>query len=137
MTDLERSRRRVVLAKVIGLVAVFAVMTVLVIWSPGRAPPRMQADEQVLAGWKAWRSNNCAACHALYGLGGHLGPDLTDVVTRKGTGLIRARTAGGGDGMPAFPSADGDAITAYLDYIDHTGDYPPRSLRAPGYGNFE
>ncbi len=136
MTDEERSRASV-LAKVIGLALGFGLMTALVIWSPGRTPPEMQPGEDVLAGWTAWRANNCAACHSIYGLGGHLGPDLTNVVTRKGPDLVRARITAGGHGMPAFPDADTEALAAYLDYIDHTGDYPPTSLTAPGYGEFQ
>ena len=32
----------------------------------------------IAAGRIVWQKNNCQSCHQLYGLGGYLGPDLTN-----------------------------------------------------------
>lgn len=40
-----------------------------------------------LVGWQVWQNKNCHTCHQLYGLGGYMGPDLTNLASdvNKGT----------------------------------------------------
>jgi mono/diheme cytochrome c family protein len=96
---------------------------------PGLAPG-------VRAGQVVWRRGNCQACHALYGLGGQTGPDLTNILRVRGTNLVRTVVATGRGDMPAFaPSeADLDALVTYLDFLDRSGDYPPRTRPPPIFG---
>ena len=49
-----------------------------------------------------WQKYNCQSCHQLYGLGGYLGPDLTNVYSNKGDTIIRAMLVSGSASMPAF-----------------------------------
>ena len=34
------------------------------------------------SGKLVWQKHNCQSCHQLYGLGGYLGPDLTNVISQ-------------------------------------------------------
>ncbi len=115
------------------LVVAYGAMVLLTAWSPGRVLPP-PADAQVESGLAEWRGHRCGTCHALFGLGGHLGPDLTDIGTRRPAGYVAGRIASGGAGMPSFPDADAAAIEAYLRWIDETGDHPPATWPVWGYG---
>src|SRR5690554_1410938 len=45
----------------------------------------IRLSEKALQGQNLWLKNNCNSCHQIYGLGGYLGPDLTNVYSfRKG-----------------------------------------------------
>lgn len=41
-------------------------------------------SQNIASGKEIWQQNNCHTCHQLYGLGGYLGPDLTNVVAKPG-----------------------------------------------------
>ena len=72
-----QTRRMLVMA----LTAVFFFQTWLVYSDPaGRTTPPL-SDEARL-GQAAWLRNNCQSCHQVYGFGGFLGPDLTNVARR-------------------------------------------------------
>jgi len=43
-------------------------------------------SEKALQGQQLWQQNNCFSCHQIYGLGGYLGPDLTNVYSQRGKG---------------------------------------------------
>ncbi|MFI5150894.1 MAG: c-type cytochrome [Bacteroidia bacterium] len=73
---------------------------------------------------------NCTACHQLYGLGGYMGPDLTNVISAPGKGVIYARAllSSGTSRMPDFKLSkeEMDCLIAYLVYVDKTGLSPVR-----------
>jgi nitric oxide reductase subunit C len=75
-----------------------------------------------------WQQNNCFSCHQIYGLGGYLGPDLTNVYSNPGKGpvYIKSMLNSGVKSMPAFNFSDSEkeAIIAYLKEIDQSGQYP-------------
>ncbi|NCT17147.1 MAG: hypothetical protein GW771_02780 [Flavobacteriia bacterium] len=48
-----------------------------------------------------WQKNNCHVCHQLYGLGGFLGPDLTNVA-EKGYNYMDTFLKVGVNSMPIF-----------------------------------
>jgi nitric oxide reductase subunit C len=79
-------------------------------------------SNQQYQGKQLWQKNNCSACHQLYGLGGYLGPDLTNIISdpEKGRLYTSAFLRSGGTTMPNFHFTDEDidAITAYLSYVD-------------------
>jgi nitric oxide reductase subunit C len=79
-------------------------------------------SSQQYQGKQLWQKNNCSACHQLYGLGGYLGPDLTNIISdpEKGRLYTSAFLRSGGTTMPNFHFIDEDidAITAYLSYVD-------------------
>ena len=84
-----------------------------------------------LTGEKLWQENNCTSCHQLYGLGGYLGPDLTNVASKPGkTELYLQSFLDGGVGaMPKFNFSveEKNALIAFLRHVDSTGYYPERN----------
>jgi nitric oxide reductase subunit C len=75
-----------------------------------------------------WLKNNCNSCHQLYGLGGYLGPDLTNVYSAIGKGEIymKVMMSSGIKVMPKFNLSenDKDALVQFLKEVDQTGTYP-------------
>jgi nitric oxide reductase subunit C len=124
------NRRRLVLA----LVGIFLAQTWLVYSDPtGRTaePLSELADE----GRAIWHRNNCQSCHQIYGYGGFLGPDLTNLASRVGfpedsaaraealdARLATALTTGSAR-MPVFHMQADQvrALGAYLTALDSTG----------------
>ena len=45
---------------------------------------------------------NCTACHQFYGLGGYMGPDLTNVTADQGAAFAKALIMHGSARMPAL-----------------------------------
>ena len=72
-----------------------------------------------------WQKYNCGACHQIYGLGGYLGPDLTNIYSRskQNEGYIKSVIQTGVRQMPAFNMSDNEmtALLAYLKGLDATG----------------
>ncbi len=85
-------------------------------------------SKTALHGQQLWQNNNCWSCHQIYGLGGYLGPDLTNVYSsqNKGPDYIKAFLNSGVKSMPKFNFNDTEkeAIVTYLKHIDSTGFYP-------------
>ncbi|MBL8011875.1 MAG: cytochrome c [Flavobacteriales bacterium] len=81
------------------------------------------ASEQVRQGMRLWQVSNCAACHQLYGLGGYMGPDLTNVHSAKGEAHIRTFVRYGTGRMPAHELSEEelDALVAFLAWVDASG----------------
>lgn len=71
------------------------------------------------------------ACHQVFGLGGYLGPDLTNVYSRRDEAYIRAFLQHGSAVMPDFQLSDNDmeALVAYLQILDQSGKADPRSFK--------
>lgn len=85
----------------------------------------------------AWRAAGCQQCHSIVGLGGHLGPDLTNVISRMSPAYVRAMVRAGPPGMPAYTGLDEqslDRVVRYLQSIDAWATYPPRALDADALG---
>ena len=82
-------------------------------------------NQQVLAGWKVWQDNNCQSCHQLYGLGGYMGPDLTNVATQTGKGpsYMEPYIKYGTGRMPSFHLSDTDVhdLIGFLKWVDKSG----------------
>lgn len=86
-----------------------------------------------------WQQYNCNACHQVYGLGGFLGPDLTNTYSLKGTAYIRTFLRNGTASMPNFHLTDGEinALTAWLKSIDASGSSDPRTFTLNYDGTIE
>jgi nitric oxide reductase subunit C len=78
-----------------------------------------------------WQKYNCSSCHQVYGLGGYLGPDLTNSYTRRGPAYIQAFLASGTNIMPNYHLTEAEiiALTSYLKNIDASGKSDPRTFR--------
>jgi len=110
--------------------AAFAVYSVYV-WTAGTDIQQSRpTDHRVKAGLALYQEMNCIACHQLYGLGGHMGPDLTNVVSApdKGVDYARAFIENGSSKMPDFGLSQTqiDALVQFLKFVDSTGTYPPK-----------
>lgn len=85
-------------------------------------------SKKAMEGENIWLQNNCNSCHQLYGLGGYLGPDLTNVYSTNGKGetYIKAMLNSGIKSMPKFNfnDSDIDKIIQFLKEVDQTGYYP-------------
>ena len=82
-------------------------------------------------GKKLWQENNCIACHQIYGLGGYLGPDLTNTYSEKGQAHIIAFLRSGTNVMPNFNLTDSEIedLVHYLKSIDDSGTGRPSKLK--------
>ena len=85
-------------------------------------------SEKTKKGKILFQENNCIACHQIYGLGGYMGPDITNVISALGKGPIYAKAflQAGSAKMPNFHFNDKEieALVSYLTYIDKTGISP-------------
>ena len=85
-------------------------------------------SETALKGAHLWQENNCTACHQIYGLGGYLGPDLTNIASNPDKGLDYAIAFfnSGIKSMPQFhfTTEEKDHLATFLNEIDQTGFYP-------------
>lgn len=88
-------------------------------------------------GLRLWRKGNCVACHSLFGLGGHIGPDLTNVIRRRGAGYTSVVIQSGKGEMPGqdLKKAEVAALVAYLGQVDALGEYPLREKPHAAFGN--
>jgi nitric oxide reductase subunit C len=95
------------------------------------------ASPQVAQGKLLWQQHNCGACHQVYGLGGYLGPDLTNVYSRRGPDFISGFLQAGVNTMPAFHLSEQDkgALLAYLKNLDQSGNADPRQFIPQTYGH--
>ncbi len=88
-------------------------------------------------GLRLWRAGNCVACHSLYGLGGHLGPDLTNSIRRRGAGYASFVIQNGKGAMPRQDLKDEEvaALVGYLGRVNALGEYPLREKPHAAFGN--
>ncbi len=86
-----------------------------------------------------WQQYNCNACHQIYGLGGYLGPDLTNEYSLRGKEVIKAFLKSGTTTMPDFHLSEKEinALTSFLHYTDMTGSADPRTFILHKNGTIE
>lgn len=94
-----------------------------VVYSYCDAHKQPAPDKQVKQGWALWQSKNCQSCHQLYGLGGYLGPDLTNTCSMKGSVYMKGIIKHGTGRMPDMQLTDEEinSIIAFLGWVDKTG----------------
>jgi len=109
------------------LVTIFSVYNFFIYTSEENDSP-VKLSSEAIKGQVLWQNNNCWSCHQIYGLGGYLGPDLTNVFSapNKGSDNIKAFLNSGTKSMPKFnfSEEEKDARVALLQQIDSTGYYP-------------
>jgi nitric oxide reductase subunit C len=105
-----------------GLVSAFLVQTALV-YTDDTAERLKPFHALALQGRAIWHANNCQVCHQLYGFGGFIGPDLTNVAARADRDRFDSILTNGSLQMPAFgfSSAEIDALVAFFETVDASG----------------
>ncbi|RXF71164.1 c-type cytochrome [Arcticibacter tournemirensis] len=82
-------------------------------------------SKEVQWGWNLWQNKNCHTCHQLYGLGGYMGPDLTNMISdpTKGPAYMRVFIKYGTSKMPDLHLSDHDvdALLKFLSWVDKSG----------------
>lgn len=103
----------------------------------------IKLSNKALKGERLWLENNCNACHQLYGLGGYLGPDLTNVVSapNKSEDYIKVMMISGVKSMPKFNFSphEQEFIFQFLKEVDETGYYPNKNAKIEytGWVNYQ
>ncbi|TDR25619.1 c-type cytochrome [Flavobacterium cheniae] len=94
----------------------------------------------VAEGRLVWQKYNCHTCHQLYGLGGYLGPDLTNVYSRSGNNehYIRGIVKSGVKQMPAFEISEDEmkVLLLFLKNVDQSGTSNPQDYQPEILGTF-
>lgn len=93
-------------------------------WSPDFEPQPLPASvvqaatPEIASGARFFESKGCQFCHAISGLGGQRGPDLTTVADRLSAQQMTLRILNGGYNMPGFASSlmpnEVTALVAFL-----------------------
>jgi nitric oxide reductase subunit C len=110
------------------------ILDAIVIYTTGAEidPGKSYITAESNKGKLLFQEYNCISCHQLYGLGGYMGPDLTNVISTEGKGEVYAKSfiQNGTQRMPNFHlnKNDVNALTAYLKYVDKTGISPVRNF---------
>lgn len=88
-------------------------------------------------GKKLWQEQGCVVCHSVYGLGGHIGPDLTNVSRRKNPAYIQHIIENGYLKMPTYALTESEikSLLSYFDYLDQLGKYPLNSVSKEVFGS--
>jgi len=107
------------------------------VYTQGTAMPNASpVTAEVRHGQQLFQAHNCVACHQFYGLGGYMGPDLTNVISTKGPAYARAFLTAGTQRMPNFnlDESELDAMIAYLEFVDESGKFPLVDYRIDWFG---
>lgn len=118
----------------ISLSALFLAFSFSIYLKPAFAAGQSAAvdKQKVSEGRLVWQRYNCQSCHQLYGLGGYLGPDLTNVYSAPGKGesYIRALVRTGTAQMPVFNLSEEETtlLIAFLKTADTIGSADPRDF---------
>ncbi|MFA6260019.1 MAG: cytochrome c [Bacteroidia bacterium] len=104
-----------------------------------RAGTTSSQQQQLSADGKlVWQKYNCQSCHQLYGLGGYLGPDLTNVYSAPGKteAYLKAIILGGNKQMQGFKLSEEEQhqLMEFLKVADQSGSADPRKFRIESDG---
>ena len=125
----------------IALFTAFLIYTCLVYYYSDKGNIKESIpDRQVLAGWKTWQAKNCQTCHQFYGLGGYLGPDLTNVASdpAKSEMYLSTFIKYGTGKMPNFHLNDSEVnnLVAFLKWVDKSGKSRVPKEKVTWSGNY-
>ncbi len=117
-------KNRLVMTALVVMVIIYNIT----IYTQGTSNNTPKMSAQAISGEKIYQDNNCTSCHQFYGLGGYLGPDLTNVISNpiKGPAYVKAFLNSGVKSMPKFnfTEEEKDALVQFLTEVDSTGYYP-------------
>lgn len=102
----------------------------------GKHSQLISAEAEI--GKEIWQEKNCQSCHQLYGLGGYMGPDLTNVVARKDEAYIHAMVKNGTQKMPNFHLTDKETrlVIAFLSWVNTTGSSMVPDTAVTSWGSY-
>ena len=102
-------------------------------------PAKNQQHKDADSGKLIWQKYNCNACHQVYGLGGYLGPDITNVYSAKGPVYIHAFLKTGTLIMPDFHLSEKEIndLTSFMQVIDASGKSDPKTFTLHDDGTIE
>ena len=116
----------------LGLIVLYTFYN-MVIYTNKTDYGRVKLSSEAVKGENLWLKNNCNACHQIYGLGGYLGPDLTNVYSKSGKSeeVLKTIMISGVKSMPKFnfTAAEQNALLQFLKEVDKTGYYPNRNVK--------
>lgn len=99
---------------------------------------KIHLSQKAINGENIWLKNNCNSCHQLYGLGGYLGPDLTNVYSfrKKNVSHLKFMFNSGIKNMPQFNfnEKEKEELIQFLKEIDQTGYYPNMNTKINANG---
>jgi nitric oxide reductase subunit C len=100
-----------------------------VVATSGIAPLHdVQMSSEAIDGKFLFQEYNCISCHQFYGLGGYMGPDLTNVISASGKGenYAAAFIRHGSSKMPDFKLSESqvNSLVEYLKFVDIETRYP-------------
>ncbi|MBS1585904.1 MAG: cytochrome c [Bacteroidetes bacterium] len=102
---------------------------------------RIAPDAIASRGWKIWQEKNCQSCHQVYGLGGYMGPDLTNIAALRTEQHLRTFIKYGTGKMPNFQLSDDEVnnLVAWLIWVNKTGKakVPASAVHWTGTYNIE
>jgi nitric oxide reductase subunit C len=105
----------------------------------GKAVLSEVMSHEATLGKEIWNKSNCIACHQIYGSGGYMGPDLTNVISAKGKGEMYAKILikTGTKRMPNFNLTDDEVgfVVEFLKHVDRSGIYPNKEFVAGWFGD--
>ncbi len=112
----------------------FLVMSFGVFLDPGASGQANEHSTQGLLGKQVWLAKNCMVCHQFYGMGGYLGPDLTNVHERLGDETLAWVMRNGRGSMPDMDLSEAEiyALVVFLEEMGDTGVFPQKSW-PPGW----
>ena len=118
------------------LCVLFAFYSIYVYTTGTEAAHVSEMSAEARHGQDLFQQHNCIACHQFYGLGGYMGPDLTNVISKRGAAYAGAFMTSGTQRMPNFELRPDEvtALVAYLEFVDQTGTYPPENYEVTWYG---
>ena len=109
------------------ILVIFNILYSSLVYTIGTEEDKGEAflNDKAKLGKIVYQKYNCSACHQLYGLGGYMGPDLTNVMS-KGEGYVKVFLQYGTQRMPNFHLNETEVndLVAFLTYTDKTGISP-------------
>jgi nitric oxide reductase subunit C len=130
------SQKQIVIALTIMLLCFLSYSSFIYLDLPVKGNDRYMI---ALEGKKVWQQYNCNACHQLYGLGGYLGPDLTNLYSKRDTNYIKAFISSGTTVMPDFHLSEKEKnqLLVFFKSIDASGKSDPTSFTINRDGSIE
>lgn len=118
----------------VTLSILFVIYSFSIYWQPKTVQRVLDFDTvKASEGRIIFQKYNCQSCHQFYGLGGHLGPDLTNEYSRLNgnEAALRIYFQGGMKQMPKFDltTEEEDALIEFLKSTDASGRADPRTFK--------